>query len=331
MTQSVVSVIIPAYNAGPYLAEALDSVLHQTYPRREIIAIDDGSTDDTPRRLEAYRPCVTVLRQENAGIGAARNAGLRIAAGDYIAFLDHDDLWLPEKLEIQVSVATRNPASGMIVCDGLQFDGSTILADRLFPKAVAERFAASPIAEITGNFYRDLLSSCIVGCPGQTLIPRHVVRSVGPLTTIRHEPSDWDYYLRIASLYPITLHRDSLVRWRYLPSSRSGPLERRSLEWSMMGARMLRRHQRHCGAGDRPLITAAFRTRVHKAAWEAYSYGRQRDITFARSYLARLLRLSPMDPTVIRYFAALWLPEPLSRQLRGAFCKRASRAEKSPP
>jgi len=325
MMQPVVSVIIPAYNAGPYLAEALDSVLHQTYPSREIIAVDDGSTDDTPRCLASYRPWVTVIRQENAGPGAARNAGLRTASGRYIAFLDHDDLWLPEKLEVQVSIAAGTPTSGLIVCDGLQFDGGTILADRLLRGPVAEALATSPAAKTTGDFYRDFLNGCLVTCPAQTLIPRSVIDRVGPFTTIRAEPSDWDYYLRIAACYPITFHRDSLVRWRYLASSLSGPAERRPLRWALMGVHMLRRHRNLHRGADRRLLTSALRMRVRRAAREAYNYGRQRDIAFARSYLARLLRLFPTHRTVVTCFAALWLPQPLTRRLRGAYRMIASR------
>jgi glycosyltransferase involved in cell wall biosynthesis len=95
VTPPLVTITIPAYNAGPYIAETLDSVLRQTHPHREIIVVDDGSTDDTPHRLEPYRAAIRYIRQPNLGVGAARNAGLRVASGDYIAFLDADDLWRP--------------------------------------------------------------------------------------------------------------------------------------------------------------------------------------------------------------------------------------------
>jgi len=123
MGAAFVSVIIPAYNSGPYLTETIESVLRQTYPHREIIVVDDGSTDDTPARVARYGPALTYIRQAQGGVGAARNRGVAAARGDYIALLDHDDLWVPEKLEVQVEVAARHPASGMLVCDGLEFDG----------------------------------------------------------------------------------------------------------------------------------------------------------------------------------------------------------------
>src|SRR5262245_30125310 len=127
MTEPLVSVIVPTMNGGPLLEETLASVARQTWRRREVIVVDDGSTDDTPARLARHGTAITVVRQENRGPGAARNAGFRVARGDYLAFLDHDDLWAPAKLERQVDVARRNPASGLIACDGEHFDGDRVL------------------------------------------------------------------------------------------------------------------------------------------------------------------------------------------------------------
>ena len=97
-----VSVIIPAYNAAPYLAETLASVFAQSYPDYEIIVVDDGSTDDTLAVLEQFADRITLIRKPNGGPASARNAGLRQARGELLAFLDGDDLWLPDKLAAQV-------------------------------------------------------------------------------------------------------------------------------------------------------------------------------------------------------------------------------------
>jgi glycosyltransferase involved in cell wall biosynthesis len=105
-----VSVIIPTYNRLGYLREALDSVLRQTAPPREILIIDDGSTDGTAEWLEGQDfPALRMLRQENRGPAAARNLGLAAATGRHVAFLDSDDLWLPEKLNIQTDFLQGNP------------------------------------------------------------------------------------------------------------------------------------------------------------------------------------------------------------------------------
>ena len=89
------SVVIPSYNRGAFIEATLDSVFAQEFRDFEVIVVDDGSTDDTLERLQLYRERMTLLRQQNKGPGAARNLAVRHASGDYIAFLDSDDLWFP--------------------------------------------------------------------------------------------------------------------------------------------------------------------------------------------------------------------------------------------
>jgi glycosyltransferase involved in cell wall biosynthesis len=108
----LVSVVIPAWNAAPCLPRAIDSVLAQTWARREIIVVDDGSTDESPALLAGYGGQLRVLSQANAGPSSARNRGLREARGQYVAFLDADDHWLPEKLERQVALLDAHPEIG---------------------------------------------------------------------------------------------------------------------------------------------------------------------------------------------------------------------------
>ena len=104
-----VSCIIPAFNSARYVGEAIESALAQTYPPAEIIVIDDGSTDGTADVVAAYKNHVRYLRQTNAGPAAARNFGLRVASGDFMALLDADDIWHPEKLDRQMSCFRERP------------------------------------------------------------------------------------------------------------------------------------------------------------------------------------------------------------------------------
>lgn len=312
----LVSVIIPAYNAGLWITETLESVLLQTHDRLEVIVVDDGSTDDTVERVQSFGRSVRLVSQGNLGIGAARNTGFRLATGDYVALLDHDDLWLREKLRTQLSVAARNPQSGLIVCDGEEFDGDRILTPHLLPEHVRDALSGSAEGEITGDFFGPLVRQNLIGCPAQTLIPRSVVERVGAMTTIRAEPSDYEYYLRIAARYPVTFHAHSLARWRYVPSSRSGPAERRDLVWPLMRVRTLERHLRLGTFGRRDEVASALEDLVGKTARAAYYYGRSHDAAVARSYLLALVRMRPTSTDAMICLAALCLPERLVRGLR---------------
>lgn len=104
-----VSVVIPACNSGRFIKETLNSVLAQTRPASEVLVLDDGSTDETLKTLEAYRPTITISQQKNQGVAAARNTLCKMATGDIIAFLDHDDLWHPRYLETQVRLFEKFP------------------------------------------------------------------------------------------------------------------------------------------------------------------------------------------------------------------------------
>ncbi|MBE9060365.1 glycosyltransferase family A protein [cf. Phormidesmis sp. LEGE 11477] len=108
MQKAIVSVIIPAYNNGCYLAEAIDSVLAQDYQPFEIIVVDDGSTDQTAAIAQRYGPAVTYVFQENSGTSVARNRGVELAKGNMLAFLDADDYWASDKLSQQVAVLSSH-------------------------------------------------------------------------------------------------------------------------------------------------------------------------------------------------------------------------------
>ena len=113
MTAPTVSCVIPVWNGEPFLADAIESVLRQSYPPLELIVVDDGSTDGTSEVIGTFAGRVRTVRQVNSGHGAARNAGLQLAHGDFIAFLDADDLWHPGKLERQAAAFAEQSDLGL--------------------------------------------------------------------------------------------------------------------------------------------------------------------------------------------------------------------------
>lgn len=112
-----VSVVIPCYNQGQFLAEAIRSALEQDYPNKEIIVINDGSTDNTREVVNRYRDKIVYIEQPNKGAAAARNEGIRAAKGEYIAFLDADDVCLPGRLSLEAEVLNQRPDAGLVASD----------------------------------------------------------------------------------------------------------------------------------------------------------------------------------------------------------------------
>jgi glycosyltransferase involved in cell wall biosynthesis len=123
-----VSVIIPAYNVAPFIRDTLDSVLAQTFADYEIILINDGSPDtvELEKQIEIYQHLIIYIQQPNLGAGAARNAGLRAARGELVAFLDGDDLWLPEFLEEQLALMKRSVYCDLVYADAVNLHGNVV-------------------------------------------------------------------------------------------------------------------------------------------------------------------------------------------------------------
>ena len=112
-----VSVIIPVYNCERFIGAAIESVLHQTFKDYELIVVDDGSTDKTSKFVDTYKDRLKYLTQSNSGQASARNLGFRCSSGEYLAFLDADDLWYPNMLETEVMALDENPKSGLVYSD----------------------------------------------------------------------------------------------------------------------------------------------------------------------------------------------------------------------
>ncbi len=130
-----VSIIIPFYNASSFLTEAIDSVLIQELKDTEIIAVDDGSTDDSAEKISHINdPRLKIIRQKNAGAAIARNKGVLIARGEYVCFLDADDIWAPDKLKLQLAEIEKNPVINMVFGQVKELYDKSVLNNNILHK-----------------------------------------------------------------------------------------------------------------------------------------------------------------------------------------------------
>jgi glycosyltransferase involved in cell wall biosynthesis len=189
-----VSVVIPAYNGDRYLAEAIDSVLAQTYQDYEVIVVDDGSTDHTAQVVKQYGKAVRYLRQTNQGVAASRNLGLAAALGEYIAFLDQDDLFLPHKLSSQVALLDQKPDLGMVNSGWQIYRGGSV-RDRQEPAANSVQ-PWQQIPQLTST-------NLIIWKPvflGAMLFRRYWLERLGGFNTTLEQTPDVDLVLRLAKI-----------------------------------------------------------------------------------------------------------------------------------
>jgi hypothetical protein len=315
-----VSVVLTTYNGERWLPEALDSALAQTHPDVEVIVVDDGSTDGTAEVIERYEGRVRTIHQRNGGLAAARNAGVAAATGRYIALLDHDDLWHADALAVQVEVAGRHPSSGMVVCDASEFDADGTVRDHLFATSLRERLERSERGELTLDLHRTLIRGNIIGCPAQTLIPRTVLDAIGPFRDSGAQ--DYDCYLRIAQRHPIALHRATLARWRQLPSSMSGPTDRRHFTWALDTAPVLVAHRGRCHGVDAAAVTVSLQRLVLLRSWQAFRVGIGSDRAYAETFL-RSMAAGGQPVAAVTSWLLRRVPDQLIRLLRRGRRQRA--------
>jgi GT2 family glycosyltransferase len=194
----VVSVIIPTYNRWPMIAEAVESVLEQGYGSFEIIVVDDGSTDGTKERLKKYGSSVLVISRQRSGVAASRNYGVSVAQGRYLAFLDSDDLWLPQKLTIQTTFMEQHPEVKICQTEEIWIRGGV----KVNPKAKH--------AKPSGDIFRRSLDLCLVS-PSAVMMTRNLLDQFGGFDESFPVCEDYDLWLRIAKDHAIALIPEPLV------------------------------------------------------------------------------------------------------------------------
>ena len=190
--------IIPTYNRGWIVGEAIDSVLAQDLTDFELIVIDDGSGDNTAEILETYGKDIKVLHQPNSGVSAARNRGIAEAAGRWIAFLDSDDLWLPRKLSTQVKFFKGNAGALINQTQEIWIRNGR----RVNPGKRHHKFS--------GMIFERSLALCLVS-PSAVMLEKSLFDAVGVFDEHLPACEDYDLWLRISCRYPIHLIETPLI------------------------------------------------------------------------------------------------------------------------
>ena len=198
MVLPLVSVVIPTYNRWPMVGEAIESVLGQTFRSVELIVVDDGSTDGTTKELAKYGLKVRVVSCSKGGVAAARNYGVTIARGRYLAFLDSDDLWLPKKLEIQVAFMAQHPEVEICQTEEVWLRNGI----RVNPKAKHRKPC--------GDIFRPSLDLCLVS-PSAVMMTKELFEKVGRFDESLAVCEDYDLWLRIAVDHSVPLIPSALI------------------------------------------------------------------------------------------------------------------------
>lgn len=213
--QPKVSIVVATYNRCEKLKEAIQSVLSQSFSNWELIVVDDGSEDETPQLLSHYSSKdsrIRFKRQDNQGVAAARNEGIRLATSEFISFLDDDDLWLPEKLEKQIYELEARPAHALNFTWCWREDDN------------APGRKLEPPQKVDAT-YRRLFSANFIPTPSAVLIRRRALAGNASFNEIYHGVEDYDLWLRLASQFPFSAVEEPLTIYR----RHSGSVSRKTI------------------------------------------------------------------------------------------------------
>jgi glycosyltransferase involved in cell wall biosynthesis len=308
MERAKVSIIIPSFNSAHFVVDAVQSALNQTIAPVEVIIVDDGSTDNTQETLSGWRDRIRVIHQENTGLSGARNTGLRNATGEWIAFLDADDVFHPRKLELQLKALGAHPNLGMLGTD--RYQHPTELPPQIDSDGIVEEIPLERL--LVRNYFT----------ASSVLVRRSIALKVGEFDRSLPNAEDLDYWQRTAEQCGVGILRLPLTGYRQV----AGSLSRRPRVMEVGIQKLIDKLDQRGAWKRRPLLrrkaishfhyscahlygaagyqTYAIGRMIQSLAWYPFPYARcETTAKFARAkrlavLCLRLLRVAPPEPTV---------------------------------
>ncbi|KYC39250.1 glycosyl transferase family A [Scytonema hofmannii PCC 7110] len=211
---SIVSVIVPAYNAERTILQTVLSIQKQSLSDLEIIIINDGSTDKTVELLNTVQdPRLKIFNYENGGLPVARNRGISHATGEYVAFIDADDLWTPDKLESQLAALEKHPDAGVA------YSWTRFMDEK------AETYHLSTPIYFEGDVYANLLVWNFIASGSNPLVRREAIKDVGEFDATLRSAEDWDYWLRLARRWHFAVVPKAQVLYRKSSGAMSSKID----------------------------------------------------------------------------------------------------------
>ena len=281
------SVIIPAFNAANFILLTLRYALLSSYRDFEIVIVDDGSTDDLLTILQGCDPRVRVISQPNRGMSAARNLGMEHSDSEYIALLDSDDIWHPEKLTAQVSLMDARRDVGLCFGEFRVWNGIAPIA---FPDSVDPE---SIVSDLSGWIYHKLILVSWA-LPSTLLFRREVISSLGPFLTEDHQTDDWEFVIRASRHYQFAKLSAVVALYRQHSAQLSRKLKKKNAEREMREA-MIRKYGL-VGPHGEPVEPAELNNRRHASELTfGASHLEAGELAVGFNCIIRALRLKPLD------------------------------------
>lgn len=308
----LISVIMPAYNARPFIDQAIRSVLDQDYPHIELIVVDDGSTDGTLELAGQFGDRVRVMRQKNAGPAAARNRGIAASRGELIAFLDADDVWLPGKASMQVRYLKDHPEVGVVYGD---FQHWSPQPDGTFPAPPLRISQKAPFAifpEHSGWIYTALLFDNVVHII-TAMLRREVIDKVGGLDETLPTGEDYDFWLRISRQFRADKLDCTIAYYREHASGITKTPRKENNEYKVL-VKTLKAYGAS-GPDGIAASSASVRNRLFQLCFShGYFHIRLGDPKVAQTAFSAALHHAPLKPKVWAYWLAALVKHRLLRR-----------------